>query len=346
MPLPYAFIRPLLFRLDPEVAHDLSLRALRGMHQCGLSLLLAEPRVIDPVRLMGLEFPNRVGLAAGLDKHGEAIDALAALGFGFVEIGTVTPRPQVGNPRPRLFRLTSAQALVNRMGFNNEGLDAFLRNVRRSRREVPLGLNIGKNASTPIESALDDYASCLRAVHAHADYITVNVSSPNTAGLRRLQGDDALETLLGGLAVERERLVQDQGRRVPMLLKVAPDLQPAQVHALADALVRHGMDGVIATNTTVSREGVEGLAHAEQAGGLSGAPLRERANGVISLLRGHLGASYPIIGVGGIMDARDALEKQRCGADLVQLYTGLIYQGPRLVRECAQALAASQRRAA
>ncbi len=339
MPLPYALIRPLLFRLDPEAAHHLGLGTLRTLHQCGLSLLLAQPRVIDPVRLLGLEFPNRVGLAAGLDKNGEAIDALAALGFGFIEVGTVTPLAQGGNPRPRMFRLPQARALINRMGFNNQGLEAFLRNVRRSRREVPLGLNIGKNAATPIESALQDYASCLRAVHAHADYVTVNVSSPNTVGLRQLQSDDALEGLLGGLAEVRERLTQEQGRRVPMLLKVAPDLEAAQVHALADALVRHGMDGVIATNTTLSRRGVEGLAHAEQAGGLSGAPLREAANRVISLLREHLGPAYPIIGAGGVMDAADALEKRRCGADLVQLYSGLIYRGPSLVHECAQALA-------
>ena len=339
MPLPYALIRPLLFRLDPEAAHHLGLGALRTMHQCGLSLLLAQPRVIDPVRLLGLEFPNRVGLAAGLDKNGEAIDALAALGFGFIEVGTVTPLAQGGNPRPRMFRLPQARALINRMGFNNQGLEAFLRNVRRSRREVPLGLNIGKNAATPIESALQDYASCLRAVHEHADYVTVNVSSPNTAGLRQLQSDDALEGLLGGLAEVRERLAQEQGRRVPMLLKVAPDLADPQVHALADALVRHGMDCVIATNTTLSRRGVEGLAHAEQAGGLSGAPLREAANRVISLLREHLGPAYPIIGAGGVMDAADALEKRRCGADLVQLYSGLIYRGPGLVHECAQALA-------
>jgi dihydroorotate dehydrogenase len=339
MPLPYALIRPLLFRLDPEVAHKLSLRALRTVHQCGLSLLMAQPRVIDPVRLMGLEFPNRVGLAAGLDKDGEVIDALAALGFGFVEVGTVTPLAQGGNPRPRMFRLSRARALINRMGFNNHGLDAFLRNVRRSRREVPLGLNIGKNAATPIDAAAQDYLACLRAVHAHADYVTVNVSSPNTAGLRKLQGDDALESLLRALADEREALAQQQGRRVPMLLKVAPDLEPAQVHALADALARHGMDGVIATNTTVSRRGVEGMAHADQAGGLSGAPLREMSNHVISLLRERMGPSFPIIGVGGVMSGQDALEKRRCGADLVQIYTGLIYQGPRLVHECAQALA-------
>ena len=342
MPLPYPALRCLLFRLDPELAHDLSLRALRITQQCGLSLLLAEPRVIDPVRLLGLEFPNRVGLAAGLDKNGEAIDALAALGFGFIEVGTVTPRAQSGNPRPRLFRLPAAQALINRMGFNNLGIDTILRNVRRSRREVPLGLNIGKNASTPLEAALDDYTLCLRAVHEHADYITVNVSSPNTPGLRQLQEDRALQDLLRGLAVERERLAQEQSRRVPMLLKIAPDLQEAQIKALADSLVQHGIDGVIATNTTLSRQSVEALAHAEQAGGLSGAPLREASSRVIALLRSQLGAAYPIIGVGGILDARDALEKRRCGADLVQLYTGLIYRGPRLVRDCAQALAQSR----
>lgn len=342
MPLPYALIRPLLFRLDPEVAHHLSLRALRTTHQCGLSLLLAQPRVIDPVRLLGLEFPNRVGLAAGLDKNGEAIDALAALGFGFVEVGTVTPLAQGGNPRPRMFRLARAHALINRMGFNNLGLDAFLRNVRRSRREVPLGLNIGKNANTPIEAALQDYVSGLRAVHEHADYVTLNVSSPNTAGLRQLQSDDALEGLLGGLADQRERLAQEQGRRTPMLLKVAPDLEATQVQAIADALVRHGMDGVIATNTTLARRGVEGLAHAEQAGGLSGAPLRELSNRVISQLRQQLGPDFPIIGVGGVLDATDAVEKRRCGADLVQLYTGLIYRGPGLVHDCAKALARSR----
>ncbi len=342
MPVPYAPLRCLMFRLDPETAHGLGLRSLRTLHQCGLSLLLAEPRVIDPVRVLGLNFPNRVGLAAGLDKDGEAIDALAALGFGFIEVGTVTPRPQSGNPRPRLFRLPAARALINRMGFNNLGVETFLRNVRRSRREIPLGLNIGKNASTPIESALDDYVACLRAVHEHADYVTINVSSPNTPGLRRLQNEQELTDLLRGLAEERDRLAQQQSRRAPMLLKIAPDLHPEALLALADALPRHGIDGVIATNTTLSREGVEGLAHAEQAGGLSGAPLHERANRTTARLRERLGPGFPIVGVGGILDARDALDKVRCGADLVQLYSGLIYRGPRLVRDCAQALAGAR----
>ncbi len=340
MPIPYAVARPLLFALEPETAHALSLRALRLLHGCGLSLLAAPARVHDPVQLLGLRFPNRVGLAAGLDKNGEAIDALAALGFGFVEVGTVTPRPQAGNPQPRLFRLPQARALINRMGFNNAGLDAFLRNVRRSRREVPLGLNIGKNATTPIERALDDYAAGLRAVHANADYVSVNVSSPNTRNLRQLQSDEALETLLRGLADERARLADAQGRRVPLLLKVAPDLDPAQIAALADALQRHGVDGVIATNTTIARDGVEGLRHAAESGGLSGAPLQVRSDAVIAQLRAHLGRGYPIIGVGGIVDASGARAKIAAGADLVQLYTGLIYQGPQLVADCAAALAA------
>ena len=340
MPIPYAVARPLLFALEPETAHALSLRALRLLHGCGLSLLAAPGRVHDPVQLLGLRFPNRVGLAAGLDKNGEAIDALAALGFGFVEVGTVTPRPQAGNPQPRLFRLPQARALINRMGFNNAGLDAFLRNVRRSRREVPLGLNIGKNATTPIERALDDYAAGLRAVHANADYVSVNVSSPNTRNLRQLQSDEALETLLRGLADERARLADAQGRRVPLLLKVAPDLDTAQIAALADALQRHGVDGVIATNTTIARDGVEGLRHAAESGGLSGAPLQVRSDAVIAQLRAHLGRGYPIIGVGGIVDASGARAKIAAGADLVQLYTGLIYQGPQLVADCAAALAA------
>ena len=340
MPIPYAAVRPLLFALEPEAAHALTLRSVRLLHAAGLSLLLAPARVNDPVQLLGLRFANRVGLAAGLDKNGEAIDALAALGFGFIEVGTVTPRAQPGNPQPRLFRLPQAQALINRMGFNNDGLDAFLRHVRRSRREVPLGLNIGKNAATPIEHALDDYLAGLRAVHEHADYVTVNVSSPNTRNLRQLQTDDALEQLLGGLADERARLADAQGRRVPLLLKIAPDLEPAQLDALAAALLRHRVDGVIATNTTLSRDGVEGLRHADETGGLSGAPLRARADAVIAQLRVRLGPGYPIIGVGGIVDAAGARAKLAAGADLVQLYTGLIYRGPELIAECAQALAA------
>ena len=339
MPVPYALIRPLLFRLDPEVAHRLTLSGLRLAHAVGLTSAYAGPSVGDPVELLGLRFANRVGLAAGLDKDGEAIDALAAMGFGFVEVGTVTPLPQPGNPRPRLFRLPQAQALINRMGFNNSGLDAFLQNVRRSRHRVPIGLNIGKNAATPIELALDDYRLGLRGVYAAADYVSINVSSPNTRDLRQLQGDDALDPLLRGLATERERLRQEHGRSVPMLLKIAPDLDDAQIDAIAERLVTHGMDGVIATNTTVSRTGVAGLPHAAEAGGLSGAPVRELSIRVIARLRERLGREFPIIGVGGILNGADAVEKIRAGADLVQLYTGLIFRGPALVRECALALA-------
>jgi dihydroorotate dehydrogenase len=339
MPLPYALVRPLLFLLDPEVAHGLTLRSLRLLHESGLALLYAHTRVHDPVELLGMRFPNRVGLAAGLDKNGEAIDALATLGFGFVEVGTVTPRPQPGNPKPRMFRIPEAQALINRMGFNNAGLHAFLNHVRHSRREVPLGLNIGKNAATPIEDALADYVACLRGVYAHADYVTINVSSPNTRGLRQLQTDEALEGLLSGLASEREKLAQLHGKRVPLLVKVAPDLQSEQIIALADALVRHGIDGVIATNTTTAREAVAGLRHADEAGGLSGAPLRAQSSRVIAQLRARLGPTYPIIGVGGIMAPADAVEKIEAGANLVQIYTGLIYYGPTLVQGCASALA-------
>jgi dihydroorotate dehydrogenase len=339
MPLPYALIRPLLFSLDPEVAHGVTLRTLHLLHQAGLSRLYAQPRVQDPMQLMGLRFPNRIGLAAGLDKNGEAIDALAALGFGFIEVGTVTPRAQSGNPKPRMFRLPQAQALINRMGFNNAGLDAFLRHVRRSRRELPLGLNIGKNASTPIAQALDDYVTGLRAVYAHADYVTLNVSSPNTQGLRALQTETALESLLSGMAAEREQLTQVHDKRVPLVVKVAPDLLPEQIAALADALMRHGIDGVIATNTTIARDAVAGLPHADEAGGLSGPPVRDASNRVIAQLRARLGASYPIIGVGGILHADDAVAKIQSGADAVQLYTGLIYQGPALVARCAAALA-------
>jgi dihydroorotate dehydrogenase len=339
MPLPYSLIRPLLFRLNPEWAHHLTLSGIRLAHSAGLSILYAHAQVHDPVDLFGLRFANRVGLAAGLDKNGEAIDALAAMGFGFVEVGTVTPRAQPGNPAPRMFRLPQAQALINRMGFNNDGLDAFLRHVRRSHRPVPIGLNIGKNASTPLEQALDDYRLGLQGVYAHADYVSINISSPNTRNLRQLQSDTALHALLKGLSDEREHLRQQYGRAVPMLLKIAPDLEQGEVDMIADQLQEHGMDGVIATNTTVSRDAVAGLVHAEELGGLSGAPVRAASSRVISRLRQRLGRGFPIIGVGGILRAEDAVEKLHAGADLVQLYTGLIYRGPGLVRECALALA-------
>ena len=339
MPLSYRLIRPILFRLNPEWAHHLTLNGIRMAHSAGLSILYAHPLVRDPVELLGLRFANRVGLAAGLDKNGEAIDALAAMGFGFVEVGTVTPRPQPGNPTPRMFRLPQAQALINRMGFNNAGLDAFLRHVRRSHRPVPIGLNIGKNASTPVEQALDDYRLGLEGVYTQADYVSINISSPNTLNLRQLQSDAALQGLLRGLAETRERLRQQHSRNVPMLLKIAPDLDDADIDVIADQLLAHGLDGVIATNTTISREAVAGLPHAQEAGGLSGAPVRAASTRVIARLRRRLGRQVPIIGVGGILAGADAVEKLRAGADLVQLYTGLIYRGPDLVGECARALA-------
>ena len=344
--LPYALARPLLFNLDPEAAHDLTLAALARGQGTPLQWAWAEPAVSDPVQLAGLTFPNRVGLAAGLDKNARCIDALAAMGFGFVEVGTVTPRAQPGNPKPRMFRLPQAQALINRLGFNNDGLQAFVDNVQRSRvrrervQPLLLGLNIGKNASTPIEDATRDYLECLAGVYPHADYVTVNISSPNTQNLRALQSDAALDALLAAIAAERERLAQQHGRRVPIFVKIAPDLDTAQLAVIAATLVRHAMDGVITTNTTVARDAVQGLRHADETGGLSGAPVRDRSNSVIRQLRAALGPEFPIIGVGGILSAQDAADKLHAGADVVQLYTGLIYQGPALVGQAARALKA------
>jgi dihydroorotate dehydrogenase len=343
--LPYALARPFLFGLDPEAAHELTLGALARTQGTPLAWAYCASRVGDPIELAGLRFPNRVGLAAGLDKNARCIDGLGDMGFGFVEVGTVTPKGQPGNPKPRMFRLPQAQALINRLGFNNDGLDAFIANVQRSRlrRErkaggMLLGLNIGKNAATPIEQALDDYLLCLDGVYPHADYVTVNISSPNTRNLRALQSDEALDALLGGIAARREALAREQSRRVPLFVKIAPDLDEAQVQVIAATLRRHGMDGVIATNTTISREAVKGLPHAEEAGGLSGAPVREASNRVIGQLRAALGPAFPIIGVGGILSADDAVEKIRAGADVVQIYTGLIYKGPELVAQAAEAI--------
>jgi len=339
--LPYALARALLFRLDPERAHELSMESLARSQGTPLEWAYRDELVEDPITLAGLRFPNRVGLAAGLDKNARCIDGLGAMGFGFVEVGTVTPRPQPGNPRPRLFRLPQANALINRLGFNNDGLDAFVANVRRSsfrRRGRILGLNIGKNAATPIENASSDYLACLDGVYPHADYVTVNISSPNTSNLRSLQGDAALDALLGAIAQRRSQLAQQHGRHVPVFVKIAPDLDEAQVGVIAATLQRHGMDGVIATNTTISRDAVRGLPHADETGGLSGAPLFAASNRVIAQLRAALGSAFPIIGVGGIMSGGDAVAKMRAGADLVQVYTGLIYRGPALVGEIARAL--------
>jgi len=291
---------------------------------------------------MGITFPNPVGLAAGLDKDGAYIDGLAALGFGSIEIGTVTPRAQPGNPRPRMFRLPAAQGIINRMGFNNGGVDAFVANVQSSRfyqeRQGVLGLNIGKNADTPIEKAADDYVACLRKVYPYASYVTVNISSPNTKNLRQLQGASELDALLSQLKEEQSRLADKYGHYVPLALKIAPDVDGDQIRNIGGALVRHGIDGVIATNTTLNRRDVEGMRHANEQGGLSGAPVFDLSNIVIRALKAEVGEAVPIIGVGGILSGRDAKAKIDAGAKLVQLYSGLIYRGPALVRECADAL--------
>ena len=330
----YGFARPFLFSLDEENAHQL---ALRG---AGLAAIFSPPVPRSPVRAMGLEFPNPIGLAAGLDKNAEHIDAMAALGFGFIEVGTVTPRPQPGNPRPRLFRIPEREAIINRFGFNNVGADAFIANVRRSRWSGVIGINIGKNADTPPERAVDDYAIGLEKVYPHAAYVTINISSPNTKGLRTLQEAHQLDALLGRLAADRTKLAQRDGRSVPLVVKVAPDLSGDEIQSIADAVRRHRIDGLIATNTTVSRAGVEGLRHANEAGGLSGAPVREMATRVLAAFAAALKGEVALIGAGGIMSGAHAAEKFRAGASLVQLYTGLIYRGPDLVSECASAFRA------
>lgn len=330
--------------MDPEAAHDFTMNLMAKGQNTLLQKAWARPLVSDPIELAGLKFPNRVGMAAGLDKNARCIDALAAMGFGFVEVGTVTPRPQPGNPKPRMFRIPEKNALINRLGFNNEGLDAFLANVRRSQVRANggamlLGLNIGKNATTPIEEATSDYIKALDGVYPHADYVTVNISSPNTKNLRALQSDEALDALLGAVADRREQLSSQHGKRTPVFVKIAPDLDEEQVGVIAATLQRHGMDGVIATNTTISRDAVKGLQHAEETGGLSGAPVLEASNQIIRQLRSALGSRFPIIGVGGILSGADAVSKIRAGADVVQIYSGLIYRGPDLVTEAAQAIA-------
>jgi dihydroorotate dehydrogenase len=338
----YTLLRPLLFRLDPETAHRLTLISLARLHRLGLRLPFVPHRIECPLTVMGLRFPNPVGLAAGLDKDGECIDAFGALGFGFVEIGTVTPWPQPGNPPPRLFRLPTVAALINRMGFNNQGVDRLVERLRTVRFEGPIGVNIGKNRDTPVEQAATDYLECLRRVYPWAGYVAVNVSSPNTPQLRRLQASDALPRLLAALKTEQGHLASAHGRTVPLAVKVAPDLLPDELEALAHTLLEEGIEGVIATNTTVAREGVAHLRHGNEAGGLSGAPLAARATAVVQALHSLLGGRIPIIGVGGVLSAADALAKRAAGATLVQLYTGLIYRGPALVAEVAQALCAQE----
>jgi dihydroorotate dehydrogenase len=339
----YPLFRPLFFAADPEAAHDIALRGLDGAAALGLAQLASPHLPASAVRVMGIEFPNRVGLAAGLDKNAAHLRGLATLGFGFLEAGTVTPRPQPGNAKPRMFRLEQTEALINRLGFNNDGVDRLVSNVARSRYRGVLGINIGRNFDTPNEHAADDYVACMRKVYGCASYITVNVSSPNTKGLRDLQDEDAFGALLGHLKAEEAALAHQYGRRVPLVVKIAPDLDAAAIDGIARLLVRHRIDGVIATNTTLAREGVVGERHADEPGGLSGKPLREKSTAVIRTLARALDGALPIIGVGGIFSGADACDKIDAGAALVQLYTGFIYRGPALVAECVKAFAARPR---
>ena len=335
----YKFAKPFLFQLDAENAHDLTLKSLRFAEKTGVLSLLPKPAQCEPQEVRGLTFPNPVGLAAGLDKNGAVIDGLAALGFGFLEIGTITPRAQPGNPKPRLFRLKEAEAIINRFGFNNLGVDNLIQNVETVKYRGILGINIGKNFDTPNESAVDDYLVCMRKVYAHASYITVNISSPNTKHLRQLQEKDALDALLAILKAEQQVLAGKHGKYVPIALKIAPDLDKSQVVEIADLLKAHQFDGVIATNTTLARDAVVGLSNADEAGGLSGTPVREKSTLVISQLSKQLAGELPIIGVGGISNGADAAEKIAAGASLVQIYSGLIYRGPSLVRDICKTLA-------
>ncbi len=333
----YPLLRPLLFNLDPETAHNLTLGTLRNLPAALIKTAL--PAVPDdPRQVMGLTFPNPVGLAAGLDKNGECLDAWAAMGFGFIEVGTVTPRPQPGNPKPRMFRLPQARGIINRMGFNNDGVDALLRNVAESDFKGVLGLNIGKNFDTPIEKAADDYLIGLRKVYARASYITVNISSPNTKNLRALQGGSELDALLGALKAEQTRLADRHGKYTPFTVKIAPDLEDEQIAEMAALFRQHRVDAVIATNTTLSRIGVEALPNGNETGGLSGAPVKAGSDKVLKALAQALAGEVPLIGVGGILRGSDARDKIAAGAGLVQIYSGLIYRGPELVAECAAAL--------
>lgn len=342
----YALLRRALFLLDAEKAHKLGLTGLSFIHACGLSRLLAEARVEDPVTVMGIDFPNKVGLAAGLDKNGAYIDALAALGFGHIEVGTATPRPQPGNPKPRLFRLPKAQAVINRMGFNNLGVDALVANIKDSdfargagkTGGVVVGVNIGKNADTPLEKAAEDYLFCLERVYAVAHYVTLNISSPNTKNLRELQKEATLDDLLRQIKGAQARLADRHGRYVPLALKIAPDMEDADITGVADAVRRHRMDAVIAANTTIARAGVEKLPHGDEAGGLSGAPLFRLSTTVLGKLAHALQNETPLIGVGGILKGEDARAKMAAGASLVQLFTGFVYRGASLIREAAAAV--------
>ena len=335
----YKLVQKALFATDPETAHELTLEALKLGHWSGATRLLCKEKD-QPVHCMGLEFPNPVGVAPGLDKNADCFEALGDLGFGFVEVGTVTPRPQPGNPKPRIFRLTEAQAMINRLGFNNKGVDYLVQKVKNHRFKGVLGINIGKNFNTPLENAADDYLHCLDKVYPYADYVTVNISSPNTRNLRDLQGEDQLDALLAALARRREELADRHERCAPMALKVAPDLEDGAIPIIAEIVSRHGFDAVIATNTTIDRDRVTGMKHGDETGGLSGAPLKEKADRVLAELRSALPTEIDLIGVGGITRGRDAVDKLKLGASLVQFYTGMVYRGPELITECLQAIAA------
>lgn len=335
----YSLLRKALFLTDPETAHELALEALRLGNGVGVTSLLCKT-IHQPVTVMGLEFPNPVGMAAGMDKNGDYIDALGSIGFGFIEIGTVTPRPQPGNEKPRVFRIEKANAMINRLGFNNKGVDYLVRQVKKHKFGGILGINIGKNFDTPNENAADDYLICLEKVYPYADYITINISSPNTKGLRDLQNAKQLGSLLGILNTRRLELADEFNKRVPLVVKVAPDLEDEQIPGIAEAVVHNEFDGLIATNTTISRDAVKGMPHADEAGGLSGAPVKERANHVLAAFRAVLPAEIALIGTGGITKGKDAAEKIRLGADLVQFYTGFVYKGPDLVGDCLKAIRA------
>ena len=332
----YKILRPLLFQLDAETAHEFTLNSLNKIHKLGLLNLYSSDIVTETKTVMGIEFPSVVGLAAGLDKNGDHINALSALGFGFIEIGTVTPKPQDGNPKPRMFRLPSKQAIINRMGFNNKGVDYLVDQVKQSNFKGVLGINIGKNATTPIENAVDDYLICLRKVYQFASYITINISSPNTKNLRQLQQGNEFKPLLSALKKEQSLLADKYDKYVPLVVKIAPDLGHEDVGVIAQVLLELGMDGVIATNTTISRDAVSGLPHGDEAGGLSGAPLTTQSTNIVAQLYAHLGDEIPIIAAGGIMSSEDAKDKIEAGASLVQIYSGLIYKGPELIKHIKQ----------
>jgi dihydroorotate dehydrogenase len=336
----YQLILKFLFKLDAETSHELTLDLLGAGQRLGLIKLFSPKVTSKPVELLGLTFPNSVGLAAGLDKNGDYIDALGNLGFGFIEIGTVTPRPQIGNPQPRLFRLPEHEAFINRMGFNNKGVDHLVDRVKKSKYKGVLGINIGKNFDTAVEDADTDYQICLEKVYAHADYVTVNISSPNTPGLRNLQFGDSLKSLLSTLKTSQKALAEKHNKYTPILVKIAPDMNEDETKMVAAALLESGMDGVIATNTTLERDAVAGHEHAAEAGGLSGRPVQEGSSRVVAWLKAELDGKMPIIGVGGIIDGASAAEKAKLGADLVQVYSGFIYRGPKLISEANDAISA------